>query len=46
MANNPKKVASPVQSSRAGGIKQVKSSIVEGPTATAKNLQPFNREKK
>jgi hypothetical protein len=46
MANNPKRVASPSQPSRAGGIKQVKSSIIEGPTATSKNLQPFNRNKK
>lgn len=44
--NNPKRVASPTQPGRTGGIKQVKSSIVEGPTATAKNLQPFNRSKK
>jgi len=41
--NNPKRVASPTQPSRAGGIKQAKTSIVEGPTATSKNLQPFNR---
>ena len=46
MANNPKRVASPSQPSRAGGIKQVKTSIIEGPTASSKNLQPFNRNKK
>lgn len=47
MANNPKRVASPTQPSRAGGTaKQAKSSIIEGPTATSENLQPFNRKKK
>jgi hypothetical protein len=46
MANNPKRVASPTQPSRSGGIKQAKTSIVEGPTATGKNLQPFTRGKK
>ena len=45
-SNNPKRVASPSQPSRTGGIKQVKSSIVEGPTASSSNLQPFNRSKK
>lgn len=45
MANNPKRVSNPTQSSRSGGIKQVKSGIVEGPTATSENLQPFNRKK-
>ena len=48
MANNPKRVASPSQLSRAGGIKQVKSSIVEGPVAKGghDNLNPYNRKKK
>ncbi len=44
--NNPKRVASPTQPSRAGGIKQAKSSIIEGPTASSGNLQPYNRGKK
>ncbi len=38
------KVMHPTQPSRAGGIKQVKTSIVEGSTATSENLQPFNRK--
>ena len=46
MGNNPKRVASPTQTSRAGGIKQIKSSIVEGPTNAGANLQPYNRKKK
>lgn len=46
MANNPKRVASPTQVSRSGGIKQVKSSIVEGPTASSGNIQPFTRSQK
>ena len=46
MANNPKRVSNPTQPSRAGGIKQVKSSIIEGPTASSGSLQPFNRKKK
>jgi len=45
-SNNPKRVSSPTQPSRAGGIKQVKTSIVEGPTASSSNIQPFNRGKK
>ena len=39
------KVAKPVNKERAGGIKQVKSSIIEGPTATSQNLNPYNRKK-
>uniref|UniRef100_A0A6M3IM64 Uncharacterized protein n=1 Tax=viral metagenome TaxID=1070528 RepID=A0A6M3IM64_9ZZZZ len=39
------KVAKPVNKDRSGGIKQVKSSIIEGPTATSGNLNPFNRKK-
>ncbi|MDI6732330.1 MAG: hypothetical protein QME16_00155 [Planctomycetota bacterium] len=46
MASNPKRVSNPTQISRAGGIKQVKSGIIEGPTATEGNLQPYNRKKK
>lgn len=47
MANNPKRVSNPQQVSRTGGTaKQIKSSIIEGPTATSENLQPFNRKKK
>lgn len=48
MGNNPKRVASPTQTSRAGGIKQAKTSIVEGPTAKGghDNLNPYNRKKK
>ncbi len=46
MANNPKRVSNPTQVSRTGGIKQVKSSIIEGPTATSENLQPYNRKRK
>ncbi len=45
MANNPKRVSNPTQVSRSGGIKQVKTSIVEGPTASSGNLNPFNRKK-
>jgi len=45
MANNPKRVASPTQPSRAGGIKDVKSSIIEGPIPRSENLQPYNRNK-
>ena len=45
--NNPKRVSSPTQTSRSAGItKQVKSSIIEGPTASGENLQPFNRKGK
>jgi hypothetical protein len=47
MANNPKRVSNPTQQSRTGGTaKQAKSSIVEGPTASSGNLQPFNRGEK
>ena len=28
------------------GVVQAKSGIIEGPTATTGNLQPFNRKKK
>ena len=45
--NNPKRVSNPQQVSRTGGTaKQVKSSIIEGPTASGDNLQPFNRKGK
>ncbi len=46
MANNPKRVSAPTQPSRTGGLKAVKSSIVEGPTPSAANLQPYNRKGK
>lgn len=43
----PDKVMSPPKSvSRSGGIKQVKSGIIEGPTASSSNLNPFNRSGK
>jgi hypothetical protein len=45
MANNPKRVSNPTQVSRTGGIKPVKSSIVEGPTPSSGNIQPFARGK-
>lgn len=45
-SNNPKRVSNPTQTSRTGKTaKQVKSSIIEGPTATSENLQPYNRKK-
>ena len=40
------RVARPANKERAGGIKQVKTAIVEGPTATSQNLNPYNRNKK
>ena len=41
------KVMHPTQPSRAGGTaKQVKSGIIEGPTASSENLNPYSREKK
>lgn len=42
------KVMHPTNKSRAGGIKQVKTGIVEGPVAKGSdnNLNPFNRGKK
>ena len=33
----------PKGTSRPGGIKQAKTSITEGPTASVGNIQPFNR---
>jgi len=39
------KVAHPVNVSRPGGVKQVKSAKIEGPTATAENKTAFNRSK-
>ena len=44
---NKDKVMHPTQPSRAGGtVKQVKSNIIEGPTASGENLNPYNRGKK
>ena len=37
------KVLKPTNMSRPSGIKQVKSSIIEGPTATPENSTPYNR---
>ncbi len=44
MAND--KVARPVNKDREGGLKQVKTSIIEGPTVAMDNLTPYNRTKK
>lgn len=40
------KVMSPKQSSRSGGLKQVNSSIIKGPTQTTTNANPYNRKSK
>jgi len=40
------KVMHPTQSSRSGGLKQVASSIIKGPTQTLENVTPYNRKKK
>ena len=37
------KVMKPTNTSRSSGIKQVKSSMIEGPTATPENSTPYNR---
>lgn len=39
------KVMHPKQSSRSGGLKQVNSSIIKGPTQTVQNATPYNRKK-
>ena len=47
MANNPKRVSNPTQVSRKGGTAgQMKSSIIEGPSASGSNLQPSSRKGK
>ena len=38
------KVMHPVNKSREAGIRQVKSSVIEGPTATPENSTPYNRK--
>ena len=40
---NKDKVMHPTNQQRQGGIGQVKSSIIEGPTATPENASPYNR---
>jgi hypothetical protein len=40
------KVMRPKQETRKGGIPTPKSGIIEGPTPSSANLQPFNRTKK
>ena len=43
----PDKVMKPENKSNVGDTaKQVKSSIIEGPTASSENLTPFNRSEK
>lgn len=37
------KVMKPVNQSRPGGVKQVSSAAIKGPTATMSNLSPYNR---
>ena len=39
------KVMRPTNKGRSGGIKQVKSSIIEGPIANTGNLNPYNKGK-
>ncbi len=40
------KVMKPKQTSRSGGLKQVNSSIIKGPTQTSTNATPYNRKGK
>jgi hypothetical protein len=40
------RVSKPKQTSRSGGLKQVNSSIIKGPTQTVQNATPYNRKSK